>query len=228
VVDARLLLKPRDLDADLNRPGFPGGLQRNRGGSASSATRQGGWPQPLLALTLSQAACDTKAVENSHMRYVSLALAAMLVSVAIPAGASVLCQKRSGVVVVRDVCKKKELPLDLSSFGAVGAQGPRGLPGEPGPPGPGVATLVGAINADGTPQASPTKYTSARIETGAYTITFPAGTWASAPICVVMPIGSNVVVDTIFEIGGNDGSAVVQIELGADILFNFICADFGV
>ena len=36
------------------------------------------------------------------------------------ASAAVLCQKRSGAVVVRDACKKKETPLDLSQFGAAG------------------------------------------------------------------------------------------------------------
>ncbi len=45
---------------------------------------------------------------------------------------AVLCQKRSGVVVVREVCKKKERPLDLAQFGAVG---PKGDTGDPGPAG---------------------------------------------------------------------------------------------
>ncbi len=43
--------------------------------------------------------------------------------------ARVLCEKRSGVVVVREACKRKEQPLDIAQFGAVGPQG------EPGPPG---------------------------------------------------------------------------------------------
>jgi len=47
-----------------------------------------------------------------------------------PAGAEVLCQKRSGVVVVRTACKKKEVALDLAQFGAVG---PKGDPGDTGP-----------------------------------------------------------------------------------------------
>jgi hypothetical protein len=51
--------------------------------------------------------------------------------------AAVLCQsKRSGIVKVRSACKKKELPLDLSQFGAVGPAGPPGAPGSPGPAGP--------------------------------------------------------------------------------------------
>jgi hypothetical protein len=43
--------------------------------------------------------------------------------------AAVLCHKRSGVVVVRDACRKKESPLDLTQFGAVGPKG------DPGPAG---------------------------------------------------------------------------------------------
>jgi hypothetical protein len=45
---------------------------------------------------------------------------------------AVLCQKRSGVVVVRDACKKKEAPLDLAQFGAVGPKGDQGVPGPAG------------------------------------------------------------------------------------------------
>lgn len=48
------------------------------------------------------------------------------------ASGAVLCQKRSGAVVVRDACKKKERPLDLTQFGAVG---PKGDAGDPGPTG---------------------------------------------------------------------------------------------
>jgi hypothetical protein len=48
------------------------------------------------------------------------------------ASGAVLCQKRSGAVVVRDACKKKERPLDLAGFGAVG---PKGDAGDPGPVG---------------------------------------------------------------------------------------------
>ncbi len=42
---------------------------------------------------------------------------------------AVLHQKRSGVVVVRESCKKKETPLDLAQFGAVGPKGDKGDPG---------------------------------------------------------------------------------------------------
>lgn len=47
--------------------------------------------------------------------------------------AAVLCRKRSGVVVVRDACKRKETPLDPATFGVVGPAGPTGPAGPPGP-----------------------------------------------------------------------------------------------
>jgi hypothetical protein len=56
------------------------------------------------------------------------------------AHAAVLCQKRSGVVVVRTACKKKETPLDLAQFGAVGPTGPIGPKGDQGPAGVGPLT----------------------------------------------------------------------------------------
>ena len=33
--------------------------------------------------------------------------------------AEVFCKRRSGAVVVRDACKKKETAIDLAQFGAV-------------------------------------------------------------------------------------------------------------
>ncbi|HXJ33536.1 MAG TPA: hypothetical protein VMS22_05790 [Candidatus Eisenbacteria bacterium] len=48
-----------------------------------------------------------------------------------PAPAALLCKKRSGVLVVREACKKKEALLDLSQLGVLG---PQGDPGPAGPP----------------------------------------------------------------------------------------------
>lgn len=53
--------------------------------------------------------------------------------------AAVFCEKKSGAVVVRDACKKKETALDLSNFGALGPKGDPGTPGTPGSPGAAVA-----------------------------------------------------------------------------------------
>ena len=66
-----------------------------------------------------------KMKEEPVMRIaISSALAAsLLVGMGTPASAAVLCKSRSGVIVVREACKKKEAPLDLSQFGAVGPAG---------------------------------------------------------------------------------------------------------
>ena len=53
------------------------------------------------------------------------------------AAAAVLCQRRSGTVVVRSACRTRETPIDLAQFGATG---PQGAPGQQGPPGVGPLT----------------------------------------------------------------------------------------
>ena len=68
-------------------------------------------------------------------------LVALLLGVtAVPrAGAAVLCVRKSGVVMLRTACKKKEHPLDLGAFLTAGAKGdpePKGDPGAQGDPGP--------------------------------------------------------------------------------------------
>ncbi len=50
---------------------------------------------------------------------------------------AVLCQKRSGVLVVREACKRKERVADPA---ALGLQGPPGVPGPQGTPGVGPLT----------------------------------------------------------------------------------------
>ena len=61
-----------------------------------------------------------------------------------------MCVKKSGVVVVRDTCKKKESPIDPAQF--VGAQGPAGADGATGSPGtPGAPGSPGAPGAKGDP-----------------------------------------------------------------------------
>ncbi len=51
------------------------------------------------------------------------------------AQAAVLCKKKSGVVVMRDACRKKEKKIDLGQFGVAGPPGTPGAPGAPGSPG---------------------------------------------------------------------------------------------
>ena len=66
----------------------------------------------------------------------SLMLAGGLsVALTTPTSAAVLCKTRAGVIVMREACKKKEAPVDLSQFGAVGPAGPPGTAGATGPAG---------------------------------------------------------------------------------------------
>ena len=61
--------------------------------------------------------------------------AALCLTWAAPGRAVVLCAKKSGVVMLRAACKKKEEPVDLASLGAVGPKGDPGAAGNPGPAG---------------------------------------------------------------------------------------------
>jgi hypothetical protein len=69
----------------------------------------------------------------------SIAIAASALALVAGRAEAAVCVKKSGVVVVRAACKKKESPMDLAQF--VGAQGPAGddgatgKPGAPGEPG---------------------------------------------------------------------------------------------
>jgi hypothetical protein len=77
---------------------------------------------------------DVEATRRSAMPSIrSLALTAGLtMALAAPTSAAVVCKKPSGVITVREACKKKETPLDLAQFGAVGPPGAPGTPGTEG------------------------------------------------------------------------------------------------
>jgi hypothetical protein len=56
-----------------------------------------------------------------------------------PARAAVICEKKSGALIIRTACRKKETQLNLADFGAVGPKGdigPKGDKGDPGAVGP--------------------------------------------------------------------------------------------
>ena len=75
----------------------------------------------------------------------AIAIAASALALVASRGDAAVCVKKSGVVVARDACKKKESPMDLAQF--VGAQGPAGANGATGSPGSTGAT--GAPGAKG-------------------------------------------------------------------------------
>jgi hypothetical protein len=69
----------------------------------------------------------------------SIAIAASTLALVAGAADAAVCVKKSGIVVVRNACKKKESPMDLAQFvgaqGPAGANGATGSPGAPGAPG---------------------------------------------------------------------------------------------
>lgn len=69
-----------------------------------------------------------------RLRFLALVVAALAVD-APGASADVLCVKRSGEVVARAACRRKDRPFDPAALGLVGVPGPTGAPGEPGTPG---------------------------------------------------------------------------------------------
>jgi hypothetical protein len=67
------------------------------------------------------------------MKRTSQAAAALAFVVAAAAAeATVVCQKKSGVLVVRDTCRKKETAADLASLGVLGPKGDKGNKGDKG------------------------------------------------------------------------------------------------
>lgn len=80
---------------------------------------------------------------------VTVVVLALVVVAGTGVEAAVICQKRSGTMVIRESCRKKEVQVDLSAFGAVG---PQGAPGERGEPGEGGTARAYAcsFSADGT------------------------------------------------------------------------------
>ena len=81
------------------------------------------------------------------VRFIAITAALALVAGHVDAA---MCVKKSGAVVVRDACRKKESPIDPAQF--VGAQGPAGADGATGSPGtPGAPGSPGAKGAKGDP-----------------------------------------------------------------------------
>ena len=77
---------------------------------------------------------------------VSIVMAAALA--APPMAEATLCQKRSGVLVVRESCKRKEQVADPAALGLQGPPGTQGPPGAQGLPGlPGLPVSLRSLSA---------------------------------------------------------------------------------
>jgi hypothetical protein len=116
-----------------------------------------------------------------------LVVGAAVLVVGTQAGAApVICQKKSGVVVIRDPqCKKKETALDLAQFGALGPQGDKGDKGDQGDPGPLLTTLPSGATLRGA-YSWAGRQTTGYSPTYAISYQFPL---AATPVLNVIDIG---------------------------------------
>jgi hypothetical protein len=71
-----------------------------------------------------------------HQCALRVVLITVTVSFASSVGAAMLCAKKSGVLAIRQTCRKKETPVDVSALGSKGNPGPKGDTGPRGDPGP--------------------------------------------------------------------------------------------
>lgn len=95
----------------------------------------------------------------------------VVVLAAVSSEAAVLCQKRrSGVVVARETCRRKERPLDLAQFGAAGPQGPAGAAGPAGPPGAAAAVVTDGPASSAALTASYEPLRQLTLEAGRYVV----------------------------------------------------------
>ena len=122
-------------------------------------------------------------VRTGILAVVGLALAAE------PALGDVICKKKSGAMVIRGACKRRELQVRLADFGALG---PPGDPGDAGAPGvAGTARAYAQVNSFGfilfgmVLAKNITGVT--HPETGVYCVTPAAGIDPTLTPCVVSP-----------------------------------------
>jgi hypothetical protein len=112
--------------------------------------------------------------------------AVLLWGVVSMARASVLCQKKSGAVFVRNTCKKKETLLDVSALGLVGPRGQQGIQGPKGDPGAPATAFWVRVHFDGTVEsASSTQISVSHSIPGIYDVTFPQDVSSCAPLVSV-------------------------------------------
>jgi hypothetical protein len=100
-----------------------------------------------------------------------------IAGLAATADAAVVCKKKSGAVLIRDACKKKEETVDLATLGALGPKGDKGDKGDAGAAGPLLSTLP-----------------SGQSLRGAWVVQFPAtgsGVFGEGTISYTFPLESN-------------------------------------
>src|SRR5262249_20346414 len=121
-------------------------------GSGYSANRGG----PTVTTSLLRKTGPGRAKEDSMHSVRFIAIAATTLALFAGHVDAAVCIKKSGIVVMRDACKRKESPIDLAQF--VGAQGPAGANGATGSQGaPGTNGERGPAGADGSQGAPGTK-----------------------------------------------------------------------
>ena len=101
-------------------------------------------------------------------------VAALLLAMAGNCMAAVVCKKRSGVLVVRDACKRRETQVSMADFGALGPRGPVGADGPQGPQGvagTSALQLVAHVAADGT-LTTRSASSASHLGTGSYQVVF--------------------------------------------------------
>ncbi len=150
-------------------------------------------------------------------------------------------QKAQGqlrVVPAGQKCRPSEKALSWNQTGPQGATGPQGPAGPQGPTGPAgpqgatgpagpqgpagpVHQVVGAVNADGTPQAGPTSY-SVSLSGNTYKLLFPAAEFTNVPVTVVMPIGGATVTADLEFFNGTQWES--DVTFSAPAVFNFIAS----
>jgi hypothetical protein len=112
--------------------------------------------------------------------------------------------------------------------GLTGNTGPTGAQGPAGSIGPGLRTYGGAVNPDGSVQASNGHVTVTRLGPGHYLLSFPSGSFVGFGVPVVTSITSATSVSGLVETPtGGGGENFEVLWANGDTLFSYIIVDLG-
>lgn len=86
--------------------------------------------------------------------------------------------------------------------------------------------LGGVVNSSGSAQTLPAGWTSARVGTGQYVISFPSGTLPAGanPAPVLTPIGAIATLQGASVVRLSDGSGTLTVNWSNDVTFSFVLA----